>query len=77
MPFEMKAMLRQLSLDECDFSNRKLVLINLKGGNDGLNTIIPINQYDTYSVLRPNIKVSNYQMHITLDSSLSDNQQVG
>lgn len=79
MPFEMNAMLRQLSLDECDFSNRKLVLINLKGGNDGLNTIIPLNQYDTYSLLRPNIKVSNSgsNAYITLDSTLSDNQQVG
>ena len=79
LPFEMKAMLKQLSLDECDFSHRKLVLINLKGGNDGLNTIIPINQYDTYSLLRPNIKVANSGLnsYITLDSTLSENQQVG
>ena len=41
----------------CDISNRKLVLINLAGGNDGLNTIIPINYYDIYSNLRPNIKI--------------------
>jgi uncharacterized protein (DUF1501 family) len=79
LPFEMKAMLKQLSLDECDFSHRKLVLINLKGGNDGLNTIIPINQYDAYSMLRPNIKVANSGLnsYITLDSSLAENQQVG
>ena len=79
LPFELKAMLKQLSLDECDFSNRKLVLINLKGGNDGLNTIIPINQYDTYSSLRPNIKVANsgINSYITLDSTLAENQQVG
>ncbi len=32
----------------CDISNRKLVLIELKGGNDGLNTLIP---YDNYEVL--------------------------
>jgi len=79
LPFEMKAMLKQLSLDECDFSHRKLVLINLKGGNDGLNTILPINQYDTYSSLRPNIKVANSGLnsYITLDSTLAENQQVG
>lgn len=79
LPFEMKAMLKQLSLDDCDFSHRKLVLINLKGGNDGLNTIIPINQYDTYSALRPNIKVANSGLnsYITLDSTLAENQQVG
>lgn len=79
LPFEMKAMLKQLSLDECDFSHRKLVLINLKGGNDGLNTVVPINQYDTYSLLRPNIKVANsgFNSYITLDSTLAENQQVG
>ena len=29
-------------------SDRVLVLIRLKGGNDGLNTIIPVYDYDTY-----------------------------
>lgn len=79
LPFEMKAMLKQMSLDECDFTSRKLVLIELKGGNDGLNTVIPINQYDTYSLLRPNIRVSDsgVNSYITLDSTLSENQQVG
>ena len=79
LPFELKAMLKQLSIEECDFSNRKLVLVNLSGGNDGLNTIIPINQYDIYSNLRPNIRVldSGSNGYITLDSSLSDSQQIG
>ena len=29
-------------------SDRSLVLIRLKGGNDGLNTIVPLYDYDTY-----------------------------
>jgi len=33
-----------------------LVLIRLQGGNDGLNTIVPIYDYDTYANLRPNIR---------------------
>ena len=33
-----------------------LVIIRLKGGNDGLNTIVPIYDYDTYANLRPNIR---------------------
>ncbi len=37
-------------------SDRILVLIRLKGGNDGLNTIVPIYDYDTYANLRPTIK---------------------
>ena len=32
-----------------------LVIIRLKGGNDGLNTIVPVYDYDTYANLRPTI----------------------
>ena len=63
----------------CDINNRKLVLIYLKGGNDGLNTVIPLNQYDIYSNLRPTIKVPDTGLNsfINLDLSLNDNQQIG
>lgn len=37
-------------------SDRVLVIIRLKGGNDGLNTIVPIYDYDSYASLRPTIK---------------------
>lgn len=37
-------------------TDRILVIIRLKGGNDGLNTIVPIYDYDTYAVNRPTIK---------------------
>ncbi len=33
-----------------------LVIIRLKGGNDGLNTIVPIYDYATYANLRPSIR---------------------
>ncbi|MGK0386798.1 MAG: hypothetical protein ACI849_001417, partial [Patiriisocius sp.] len=33
-----------------------LVIIRLKGGNDGLNTIVPVYDYDTYANLRPTIR---------------------
>ncbi len=33
-----------------------LVIIRLKGGNDGLNTIVPLNDYGTYANLRPTIR---------------------
>ncbi len=79
MPFEVKAMLSAFDLKDCDFSNRKLVLINLNGGNDGLNTVVPINQYDIYSDLRPVIRVpeTGTNQYITLDTSLPENQQIG
>ena len=72
LPFQVKASLKLINNKfNCDVSNRKLILINLAGGNDGLNTIIPINQYDLYSNLRPTIKVpsSGSDSYITLDSS--------
>jgi uncharacterized protein (DUF1501 family) len=34
---------------------RVLVLIQLTGGNDGLNTVIPFDQYSAYAAARPNI----------------------
>jgi uncharacterized protein (DUF1501 family) len=43
----------------CPDVSSKIVLIQLSGGNDGLNTVVLINQYDTYANLRPNIKLSN------------------
>lgn len=38
-------------------SDRILVLVRLKGGNDGLNTIIPIFDYGTYQTARPTIAI--------------------
>lgn len=43
-------------------SDRILVLIRLKGGNDGLNTIIPIFDYGTYQANRPTIAVPQEQI---------------
>lgn len=63
----------------CNITNRKLVLINLAGGNDGLNTVIPINNYDLYSNLRPTLRIpdSGVNSFINLDFTLSENQQLG
>ncbi len=54
------ANLQLANMVACDGVNdRTLVLIRLNGGNDGLNTVIPIAQYDTYAKLRPTIKIPN------------------
>lgn len=52
-------------------SDRVLVLVQLNGGNDGLNTIIPIDQYDHLANARSNIlvpenQVLNLQDHVGL-----------
>ena len=74
-PFANSKMARLLS--SCDgVEDRVLVLIQLKGGNDGLNTIIPINQYDTYANLRPSIGIPE-SAFINLDSTLGNDDQVG
>lgn len=38
-------------------TERVLVLIQLKGGNDGLNTVIPLDQYDAYSNARKEVAI--------------------
>ena len=35
--------------------DRVLVIVRLSGGNDGLNTVIPLDQYDNLMIQRPNI----------------------
>jgi len=42
--------------------DRKLVLIQLNGGNDGLNMLIPISQYDNLANARRNILVNQSQI---------------
>lgn len=67
-------------LSDCDgVDDRVLVLIQLKGGNDGVNTIIPIAQYDAYANLRPIIKIpeTGPEKYIRLDTTLPAADQVG
>ena len=37
--------------------DRSMVMIQLSGGNDGLNSVIPKNQYDKYASIRPTIRI--------------------
>ena len=74
-PFATPKMLAALT-DDCDVvKERVLVLIQLKGGNDGLNTVIPIEQYDTYANLRPNLKFNESDL-VNLDTTLAIEDQV-
>lgn len=38
--------------------DRVLVIIRLKGGNDGLNTFVPVFDYGTYASARPHLKIA-------------------
>jgi len=64
-------------LSTCDgIEDRVLVLIQLKGGNDGINNVIALPQFDTYANIRPTIHIEEAEA-IKLDNTLPVNDQVG
>jgi len=60
-------------------NNRVVVIIQLAGGNDGLNAVIPIEQYDTYYNHRSNIAIpqDGERKYIELDETLPVGQKLG
>lgn len=61
-------------------SDRVLIILQLHGGNDGLNSLIPVEQYDQYYSRRANIaipKSNSLRKYIPLDSTLPSERQVG
>ncbi len=61
-PFMLKGMKfqtigKELFSTPKSLEDRVLVLIRLNGGNDGLNTLIPLDQYDNLAIQRPNILI--------------------
>ncbi len=74
-PFANSRMAKILA--DCDgVQDRILVLIQLKGGNDGLNMIIPAANYDRYATLRPTTRIEE-SAFIPLDSTLPSGSEVG
>jgi uncharacterized protein (DUF1501 family) len=49
--------LMQALIAAADVNDRVLVIIQLSGGNDGLNMVIPLDQMSTYTNLRSNIAI--------------------
>lgn len=72
-----KGQLQQVAASSTN--DKVLVLIQLHGGNDGLNAVIPIDQYAQYYNIRPNIAIPDdgTRGYIPLDSTLDLADQVG
>lgn len=82
--FSVKAMgdnaLTRLAAATADDNPRRLVILQLHGGNDGLNCLIPVEAYDEYYRNRANIAIpakNSIRKYIPLDSTLPSSQQVG
>ncbi len=80
LPTDVFALFKSAGMETCpNINGKKIVLVQLAGANDGLNTLVPLNQYDKYASLRPNIKLSDTGANgiINLDTTLSLTNQVG
>jgi len=61
-------------------NDRVLIILQMLGGNDGLNTIIPVKDYDLYYSRRANIAIpskNSSRKMIMLDNTLASDAQVG
>ncbi len=60
-------------------NDKVLVFIQLHGGNDGLNTLIPVSQYNDYYDLRPNIAIrhTGTRSYIEVDDTVDEAARVG
>lgn len=63
-------------LNNCNPTDRSVVVIYLNGGNDIFNTTVPLNQFSDYANFRADTYLPQNQL-INLDTSLATNQQIG
>ncbi len=61
-------------------NDKVLIILQMHGGNDGLNSLIPVTDYDQYYSRRPNIAIpakNSIRKYIPLDSTLAPDAQIG
>jgi len=72
-PFVSGSLTRMFSCG--DINDRVLVVVQMKGGNDGLNCVVPTYQYDTYRSFRPVIGTEADKL-LALDNTLSNEHHI-
>jgi uncharacterized protein (DUF1501 family) len=80
IPIRLMAENSLTRMAEQSTNDRVLIILQLHGGNDGLNSIIPVEAYDLYYRWRANIAIpakNSLRKMITLDSTLPSDSQVG
>jgi uncharacterized protein (DUF1501 family) len=79
VPVNLMAGNSRLKMAAASGNDNVLIFVQLHGGNDALNTLIPINQYDTYYNYRANIAIpsSGKRKFIPVDNTLAPEDQVG
>lgn len=60
--FKFEALTEDLFSVPKSVEDRVLVMIRLNGGNDGLNTLVPVDQFDNLMIQRPNIMIPENQL---------------
>jgi len=61
--------MRVMNSEAATSSQTILVVVDLSGGNDGLNTIVPLQQYGAYAGLRPNVGLATSSLGLSFNSS--------
>lgn len=80
IPIKLMAENSLTRMAEQSTNDRVLIILQMHGGNDGLNSIIPVEAYDLYYKWRANIAIpakNSLRKMIHLDSTLPADVQVG
>ncbi len=80
IPMKLLASDHIARLSSTSDNDKVMIILQMHGGNDGLNTVIPLSNYDQYHFNRSNIAIpknNGVRSLIELDSTLPEESKVG